>query len=1023
MDLCHQVYGWGNDTCWVKTWDGNTPQVHIFHEGNFIRGSYVTVRDWDCRNVGYAVEALSGSTYTNMIVRNISTHNTPSVAIFLTGNYVDCVVDSCTVDSTGYTAIYDQFGRNNAFRYDTVTNAVQTIMGCPINGAEICGIGFQQDTNCVCEYSSFTNCYNAGFDTYYNVNDTVRYNTFSSPQDGVYLNGTGWVCYNNTITETGSSTGIGIRVDIHGTGQTSAYNNTITSYGSGQTFGSSEPGGGTCVFHNNNITLIGPTNTRFDDFQITTGVTSTNNSFRGTAVFNAGLFPNEHLYNTLASFHATTGYENGSTPLVAYFSPVKQINFGLQKLGQPKDTTATMTNEGGDTLKITAITSTNSAFSPRPTIQNIAYQEPFVDTIRFTPTSFGGFSGNILIKSNDTVLSSKPDTIAVIGTSPYPKLIVNQSSLNFGNVAHNTPKPLTIQITDSSINTLSVDSIYTKTSLFVVNKTKDSVSTSDSVVITFTPAVFGSFTDTLYLRNNSTSALIKVPLSGTSPTPTLGLNQLSLNFGNVARDSSKQQMLQISNSTVNLLTIDSIYTKTSVFKVSKTNISIPAIDSIAVTFSPLAVAGFTDTLYLRNNSTSALVKVPLTGNCPSPLLISSQSGIFFSNRALQDSAIITVYARNASVIPLSISNITTTNSAFTVSPKTAGISGFDSTALRIVFKPVLFGTVIDTMTVISDAGVVKVPLSGTSPYPVINVNKSAINFGLVAASDSNYQAILISNTSINKLRIDSSYTTNSIFVSSIRNAVVADSLNALILCYSKNAGVYSDTLYLRNNSATPLLKVPIGVKLYSKPGRPQSPRISPNRWTNTATDTVSWSISQAGMLTTPVAWYSLDTVPSSPTTLLSRPIANNSFVVQMNKVGTHTVYFFLQDSLGNKNPDSTGFVIARFDTTAPAIQYDSTKFDTVVVQQDGSINTVPPITAGAVKPSYESGVASMQLNYRRINDISSSSLPFPAPISPNSSLMLPASAFSSGGTTIGVDYQIQATDSAGNTSATGFFSL
>ena len=216
------------------------------------------------------------------------------------------------------------------------------------------------------------------------------------------------------------------------------------------------------------------------------------------------------------------------------------------------------------------------------------------------------------------------------GTSPYPTLIVNQPSLNFGNVARNAPKPLTIQITDSSINALSIDSIYTKTSLFAVNKIKDSVVTKDSMVITFTPAVFGSFTDTLYFRNNSASTLIKVPLSGTSPTPALGLNQSSLNFGNVARDSSKQQMLQISNSTVNLLTIDSIYTKTSVFKVSKTNISIPAIDSIAVTFSPVAVAGFTDTLYLRNNSTSALVKVPLTGNCPSPLLISFSKVEYFS---------------------------------------------------------------------------------------------------------------------------------------------------------------------------------------------------------------------------------------------------------------------------------------------------------------------------------------------------------------------------------------------------------
>ena len=217
---------------------------------------------------------------------------------------------------------------------------------------EICGIGFQQDTNCVCEYSSFTNCYNAGFDTYYNVNDTVRYNTFSSPQDGVYLNGHGWVCYNNTITETGSSTGIGIRVDIHGTGQTSAYNNTITSYGSGQTFGSSEPGGGTCVFHNNNITLIGPTNTRFDDFQITTGVTSTNNSFRGTAVFNAGLFPNEHLYNTLASFEAATGYETGSVWFSGSGSPTGTFTATPDSLP---------TNGGTVTLQWTSLNATTAS--------------------------------------------------------------------------------------------------------------------------------------------------------------------------------------------------------------------------------------------------------------------------------------------------------------------------------------------------------------------------------------------------------------------------------------------------------------------------------------------------------------------------------------------------------------------------------------------------------------------------------------------------------------------------------------
>ncbi len=612
------------------------------------------------------------------------------------------------------------------------TLSSDSILGT-VGTGEFSAIGFQQDTSIVADHIYTTGAATGNsFDTFYNVNDTVRDSHFVNNEAGMYLDGTGWVAYNDTILVAGRYNP-GISVTQRGATQTSATNCVMDVNGGGQVV-SSFTGTGAIVFENNTITG-NYVNTNWDDFE-SSNITSTHNNFHGIGRFITGVYPSQTTYANLASFHAATGYENGSRPLVVFSSPVQQINFGQYKLGQFKDTTAAMTNEGGDTLKITAITSTNPVFSPRPTVRNIPFDSLFTDTIRFTPTSFGNFSGKILIASNDPL---GPDTIAVTGTSPYPTLAVSQPSLNFGIVVRNSPKLQSVQITNSSINTLSVDSIYTRTSLFAVNKTKDSVSTSDSVVITFTPLVFGSFIDTLYLRNNSTSALIKVPLSGSSPTPTLGLNQSSLNFGNVARDSSKQLMLQISNSTVNLLTIDSIYTKTSVFKVSKTNISIPAIDSIAVVFSPVAVAGFTDTLYLRNNSASALVKVPLTGNCPSPLLISSQNGIFFPDRALQDWAVTTVYARNASTIPLSISNITTTNNAFTVSPKTAGISGFDSTTLRIVFKPALFGTVIDTMTVISDAGVVKVPLNGTSPYPVIGVNKSAINFGLVPASDSTYQ--------------------------------------------------------------------------------------------------------------------------------------------------------------------------------------------------------------------------------------------------------------------------------------------
>ena len=369
------------------------------------------------------MKALSGSTCTNMIVRNISTHNTPSIAIFLTGNYVGCVVDSCTVDSTGYTAIYDQFGNGNSYRYDTVTNTGLYVLGINFNGTEICGIGFQQDTNCICEYSSFINCYNSGFDTYYNVNDTVRYCTFSSPADGVYLNGTGWVCYDNNIAESGSSGGIGIRVDIHGTGQTLAYNNTITSYGSGQTFGSSEPGGGTAYFHNNTITANGPANTRFDDFQITTGLTSSNNSFRGTALFNAGLFPNEHLYNTLASFQAATAYENGSVWYSGAGSPTGTFTAKPDSLP---------TNGGTVTLQWTSLNATTAS---------IGYVVGSIDTTIIVNTT-GSITVNVSATTIFTLNLTGP-----FGTTTLNASIVVGTTPQGNFLSQNHPNPFNTETT------------------------------------------------------------------------------------------------------------------------------------------------------------------------------------------------------------------------------------------------------------------------------------------------------------------------------------------------------------------------------------------------------------------------------------------------------------------------------------------------------------------------------------------------------------------------------------------------
>jgi len=308
-------YGVGNDTVWVRTKDGFSPSpdvVRIFHEANFIRGNYVTVRDIDFRDYGTAVKAVggvNGDTYHNMIVRNLTVHNTSNTAIFLTGHYLDCIIDSCIVDSTGYDAIYSQFTRRCNIRHNRVSNVNLSVLGINFGGGELSGIGMQQDTDCVAEYDTIVNAGLAGFSTYYNVNDTVRYSSFTGCQAGIYLNGSGWVAQNNYTSVTGRNSP-GVRVDIHGTGQTTVDSNVIYSPGGGIGVETSEPGGGTAVIYKNTVTCSN-SNSFFVSWAVD-GITSTNNTFIGSGVWSVGAWPTFVQYDSLATFQTATKYEKGS---------------------------------------------------------------------------------------------------------------------------------------------------------------------------------------------------------------------------------------------------------------------------------------------------------------------------------------------------------------------------------------------------------------------------------------------------------------------------------------------------------------------------------------------------------------------------------------------------------------------------------------------------------------------------------------------------------------------------------------
>jgi hypothetical protein len=293
--------GW--DTIYVKTWDGDTPKVKILRS-NIITGTHLIIRDLEFRNWWTAIHPYP---IRYSILRNLTFWDSRHITLYLAGHSRYNLVDSCVVNRGGYTGMYSWQGCRNIFRYDTIRNIQDTILGIYAS-IEQAGIGFQEDTACVAEYCVMENCEDAGFDTYYNVDDTVRYNTVVNCNAGIMLHGTKWVAHNNDVTINGFVEP-GISVAILGPGQFHIYDNNIMAVARGLNF-THNTGGGTVLFERNHVTGT-RVNTNLSKFEVA-GATSINNIFCGLGRFCATAWPNEVFYSTLYEFFAATGYEEGS---------------------------------------------------------------------------------------------------------------------------------------------------------------------------------------------------------------------------------------------------------------------------------------------------------------------------------------------------------------------------------------------------------------------------------------------------------------------------------------------------------------------------------------------------------------------------------------------------------------------------------------------------------------------------------------------------------------------------------------
>lgn len=208
------------------------------------------------------------------------------------------------------------------------------------------------------------------------------------------------------------------------------------------------------------------------------------------------------------------------------------LDFGSVDVGQEKDLTVTITNNGSADLDITEIAITGEGFTydvdggatPCGTLpKTLAASESCTVAVTFAPEQGQTYNGTLTITSNDTVTPIVE--IAMTGTGDAPDIEVNPTSLAFPLEPGVPSDTKQITITNNGVANLEISSITTTGNGFSVaagtcdNATGFTLAPAAScdLDVTFEPATLGTFSGTLTIASNDPiDPTVIVALSGSS---------------------------------------------------------------------------------------------------------------------------------------------------------------------------------------------------------------------------------------------------------------------------------------------------------------------------------------------------------------------------------------------------------------------------------------------------------------------------------------------------------------------------
>lgn len=451
------------------------------------------------------------------------------------------------------------------------------------------------------------------------------------------------------------------------------------------------------------------------------------------------------------------------------------IDFTKVEVGTTKVDSFQITNTELFVLNV-SLTFDNLKFTSSILNYNIPVSGSIEVIIEYSPTFIVSDTGRVTINSNDTF--SPVSYVDFLGQGVTTEIQVSRNSINYGDVSYEQEKTEYLVISNSSHDVdLRISNISFSNPLFSINETLPIIISpfgQKQIDIKFIASSLGVQNCDLSIDSNDFyNPETIISLTSTVLQPEIVVSPVSLNFGNVAVGSSKQENLVISNYDVGELHVNASSSDSS-YVLSQTTIVVSGTSSsvLVVNFSPITSGNKPAIITLTTNDPDhPIVEINIEGIAKNSDIAVSKNSIDFGLIGAGDTKQEILRISCVGTIELIVSDIIVSSSTFSVSMTNFTLQPGYSQDINVIFSPSSISTFSETLLIKNNsaAGDITVNLFGRSTSAGIFVDKTTINFGNVTIKDTKTENILVSNISVDDidLVLRSVTTTNPLFKETI----------------------------------------------------------------------------------------------------------------------------------------------------------------------------------------------------------------------------------------------------------------